>query len=134
TSNIGSHHIAAIEDRAGLSPEDKKELVRRAVMEDVRKAFRPEFINRLDEIVVFHRLERDQIRQIIEIQMRQFAQRLARRELTLELKPAAKDLLSRTGWDPPYCPRPPQRPLPKVVPDPLPQPVLAGGYPPRHNP
>src|SRR5262249_61002771 len=58
TSNIGSHHIAAIEERAGLSDEDKKELVRRAVIADVRKAFRPEFINRLDENVVFHLLAR----------------------------------------------------------------------------
>src|SRR5262249_48521242 len=59
TSNIGSQHIAMIEERQGLDEADKKELVRRAVLEDVRKAFRPEFINRLDEIVVFHRLERE---------------------------------------------------------------------------
>src|SRR4029079_19637070 len=65
TSNIGSHHIQAIEERTNVPPENRKELVRLAVMEEGRKAFRPEFINRLDEIVVFHRLERDEIRKII---------------------------------------------------------------------
>jgi ATP-dependent Clp protease ATP-binding subunit ClpB len=130
TSNIGSHHIAAIEERAGLSSEDKRELVKRAVMEDVRKSFRPEFINRLDEIVVFHRLERNQIRQIVEIQMGQFGERLARRELTLELTPAAKDLLAHTGWDPQYGARPLKRAIRKLVEDPLAKHVLAGEYPP----
>ncbi len=78
TSNIGSQHISAIEDRAGLSPEDKKELVHRAVMDEVRKAFRPEFVNRLDEIVVFQRLERSQIREIVDIQLATLRPRASR--------------------------------------------------------
>src|SRR6202167_5664702 len=68
TSNIGSAQIQAIEDRPGVSAADKKELVRRAVTEEVRKAFRPEFVNRLDELVVFQRLERAEIHRIVDIQ------------------------------------------------------------------
>jgi ATP-dependent Clp protease ATP-binding subunit ClpB len=129
TSNIGSQHIAAIEERQNLSPEDRRELVHRTVMEDVRKAFRPEFINRLDEIVVFHRLERDTINQIIDIQLRRFADRLARRELTIELTPAAKGLLAEVGWDPQYGARPLKRAIRKYLEDPLAKQVLSGVYP-----
>jgi ATP-dependent Clp protease ATP-binding subunit ClpB len=130
TSNIGSHHIAAIEEREGLEPDDRRELVQRAVMEDVRRAFRPEFINRLDEIVVFHRLEREQIRQIVDIQLREFQERLARRELSVELTDRAKDVIAELGWDPQYGARPLKRAIRKVLEDPLARHVLAGEYPP----
>jgi ATP-dependent Clp protease ATP-binding subunit ClpB len=79
---------------------------------------------------VFHRLEREQIREIVEIQMLQFGQRLARRELTLELTPAAKDLLAEVGWDPQYGARPLKRAIRKLVEDPLAKRVLAGEFPP----
>ncbi len=130
TSNIGSHHISAIEERAGLDPEDRRELVKRAVMDDVRKAFRPEFINRLDEIVVFHRLQRESLAKIIDIQLRRFSQRLARRELAIELTESAKDLLAEIGWDPQYGARPLKRAIRKLIEDPLAKKVLAGEYPP----
>jgi ATP-dependent Clp protease ATP-binding subunit ClpB len=130
TSNIGSQHIAAIEERTQLSPEDRAELIKRTVMEDVRKAFRPEFINRLDEIVVFHRLERDALGKIIDIQLDLFGQRLARRDLSIELTPAAKGLLAEVGWDPQYGARPLKRAIRKYVEDPLAKHVLAGEYPP----
>ena len=94
TSNIGSHQIAAIEDKAGLSEQDKKDLIERAMLDEVRKTFRPEMINRLDEIVVFHRLDRKELRSIVDIQLQQFAQRLAKRELRIELTDAAKDFLA----------------------------------------
>src|SRR5262249_20175668 len=125
TSNIGSQHIAAIEEREGLEPEDKKELARRAVMEDVRRAFRREFVNRLDEIVVFHRLERDQIRKIVDIQMREFDARIARRELGVELTDRARDFLGEMGWDPQYGARPLKRAIRKYLEDPLARRVLA---------
>ena len=128
TSNIGSHHIGVIEERAGLSSDDKRDLIQRAVMDDVRKAFRPEFINRLDEIVVFHRLERESIVKIIDIQLAQFAARLARRELTLELTEGAKDLLAIEGWDPQYGARPLKRAIRKFIEDPLAKQVLSGAY------
>ncbi len=129
TSNIGSQHIAAIDERSGLSEEDKKELIRRAMMEDVRKAFRPEFVNRLDEMVVFHRLDRAQLRAIVDIQLEQFGKRLAKRELRIELTDAAKDYLAEIGWDPMYGARPLKRAIQKNLEDPLARRVLAGEFP-----
>ncbi len=130
TSNIGSHHIGAIEERAGLEASDKRDLIQRAVMDDVRKAFRPEFVNRLDEIVVFHRLEREALGKIIDIQLGLFAARLAKRELTLTLTERAKDLLAQEGWDPQYGARPLKRAIRKLIEDALAKQVLAGDYPP----
>jgi ATP-dependent Clp protease ATP-binding subunit ClpB len=128
TSNIGSHHIQAIEDRQGLEPEDRRELVRRAVMEDVRKAFRPEFVNRLDEILVFHRLERAELRKIVDIQLAGFAKRLARRDLTVELTDRAKDVIGEQGFDPQYGARPLKRAVQKLLEDPLAKRVLGGEF------
>jgi ATP-dependent Clp protease ATP-binding subunit ClpB len=131
TSNIGSTHIAAIDERPNLDEEDKRELIRRAMMEDVRKAFRPEFVNRLDEIVVFHRLDRSQLRKIVDIQLGQFAQRLGKRDLRIELTDAAKDFLAEVGWDPQYGARPLKRAIQKNLEDALAKRVLAGEYPPN---
>ena len=97
TSNIGSHHIQAIEDRAGLDDSMRKELIHRAVMEDVHKAFRPEFVNRSDEVVVFSRLERAQIRTIVDVQLARFASRLAKRGLFIDVTDPAKDALAELG-------------------------------------
>jgi ATP-dependent Clp protease ATP-binding subunit ClpB len=130
TSNVGSNHIAAIEERRDLTQEDKQELVQRAVLEDVRKAFRPEFLNRLDETVVFRRLEREQMHAIIDIQLRRFAERLAKREISVDLTPAAKDYLAEVGWDPQYGARPLKRAIQRHLEDPLAKHVLAGDYPP----
>jgi ATP-dependent Clp protease ATP-binding subunit ClpB len=129
TSNIGSQHIAAIEEK-GYPDEDKKELIQRAVLEDVRKAFRPEFLNRLDEVVVFHRLEREQMHAIIDIQLRRFAARLAKRDIDVALSAAAKDYLAEVGWDPQYGARPLKRAIQRHLEDPLAKRVLAGEYPP----
>ena len=129
TSNIGSQQIQAIEDRPNLAAADKKELVRRAVTDEVRKAFRPEFVNRLDETVVFQRLERGQIRQIVDIQLGQFAQRLARRQLSVELSDRAKDSLGEAGFDPQYGARPLKRAIQRYLEDPLAKRVLAGEFP-----
>jgi ATP-dependent Clp protease ATP-binding subunit ClpB len=130
TSNIGSTHIQSIEERTGIGAADKKELVRRAVTEDVRKAFRPEFVNRLDEMVIFQRLERAEIHQIVDIQLAQFAQRLARRQLSVELSPRAKDSLGDAGYDPQYGARPLKRAIQRFLEDPLAKRVLAGEFPP----
>jgi len=128
TSNIGSQHIQAIEDLAGLKDEEKKAMIYRAVTDDVRKAFRPEFVNRLDEIVVFQRLERSHIRKIVDIQMAQFAKRLARRDLAIELSDRARDLLGELGFDPQYGARPLKRAIQKNVEDALAKRVLAGEF------
>jgi ATP-dependent Clp protease ATP-binding subunit ClpB len=130
TSNIGSAQIQAIEDRPGLEPEARRDLVRRAVMEEVRRVFRPEFLNRLDEIVFFHRLDASQIRNIVDIQLGRFAERLARRDLVLEVTDRAKDVLAKEGWDPQYGARPLKRAIQRTLEDPLARKVLAGEFPP----
>jgi ATP-dependent Clp protease ATP-binding subunit ClpB len=130
TSNIGAAQIQAIEDRPGLEPEARKDLVRRAVMDEVRRVFRPEFLNRLDEVVFFHRLDALQIRHIVDIQLGRFAERLARRDLGLEVTDRAKDVLAKEGWDPQYGARPLKRAIQRSLEDPLARKVLAGEFPP----
>jgi len=129
TSNIGSQHIQAISER-DLPEGDKKELIQRSVLDDVRKAFRPEFLNRLDETVVFNLLDRRDIHAIIDIQLRRFSARLAKRDIFVELTPAAKDLLAEVGWDPQYGARPLKRAIQRYLEDPLAKHVIAGEYPP----
>ena len=131
TSNIGSAQMAALEERTNLEPDDKRELIRRAVMEEVQKSFRPEFINRLDEIVVFQRLQREELRRIVDIQLDRFAKRLARRDLQIELADRAKDFLAEVGWDPQFGARPLKRAIQKYVEDALAKRVLAGEFPPN---
>ncbi len=128
TSNIGSQHLAAFADREDLDPDDRKEVARRAVLVDVRRAFRPEFINRLDEIVVFDRLGRDQVRGIVDLQLARFQKRLAKRELTLSLTDGAKDFLAQEGWDPEYGARPLKRAFRKHLEDAFAKEVLAGRF------
>jgi ATP-dependent Clp protease ATP-binding subunit ClpB len=121
TSNVGSQHIMAIDDEAKMKA---------AVMEDLRLAFRPEFLNRLDETVVFHRLAKDQIRRVVEIQIGRFAARLAARDLTLDISDAAKDHIGDVGYDPVYGARPLKRAIQRYLENPLAQEILAGRYAP----
>jgi ATP-dependent Clp protease ATP-binding subunit ClpB len=129
TSNLGSAQIQAIEDRAGLDLETRRDLVRRGVMDEVRRVFRPEFLNRLDEIVFFHRLDASQIRHIVDIQLQRFASRLTRRDLFLEVTDRAKDVLAKEGWDPQYGARPLKRAIQRRLEDPLARKVLGGEFP-----
>ena len=131
TSNIGSQHIQAIEDRPELEDQDKRDLIERAALDEVRKAFRPEFVNRLDEIVVFHRLDRTTLRSIVDIQLKRFEERLARRELVVRLTDRAKDYLAEAGFDPQYGARPLKRAIRKHLEDAFAKQVLGGAYPPR---
>jgi ATP-dependent Clp protease ATP-binding subunit ClpB len=119
TSNVGSHHMLHLTD------DDE---VRRAVMDDLRAQFRPEFLNRLDEIVVFRRLAKEQIRGIVDIQLRRFAQRLADRELGLEISDAAKDWLGEVGYDPTFGARPLKRAIQKHLENRLAEDILAGRF------
>jgi ATP-dependent Clp protease ATP-binding subunit ClpB len=130
TSNVGSAQIQAIGDRQGLAVEERRELTRRAVLDEIRQVFRPEFINRLDEIVVFNRLEPEQIRFIVDIHLRRFAHRLERRDLTLDVTDRAKAFLAAAGWDAQYGARPLKRAIQKNIEDPLARKVLAGEFPP----
>jgi ATP-dependent Clp protease ATP-binding subunit ClpB len=118
TSNLGS----AVFADPTISPEKREE----EVLSYVRATFRPEFVNRVDEIVVFEPLERDQIRRIVDIQLRQLQERLAERKLALVLTDAARDRLGNLGYDPAFGARPLKRIIQRQVQDPLALKLLAG--------
>ena len=93
---------------------------------ELRDRFRPEFLNRVDEVVVFEALTREQIAEIVELQLERLRERLAERKLSLELTDAAKELLAEEGWDPAYGARPLKRVIQKSIQDPLAEMILAG--------
>jgi ATP-dependent Clp protease ATP-binding subunit ClpB len=123
TSNIGSHYIAE-----GAASGELTEGVRRQVTEALRQHFRPEFLNRVDEIIVFHPLSRDHMKQIIDIQLRGLVKRLADRKIKVELTDRAKDFLVQEGYDPSYGARPLKRTIQKRVLDSLAVRVLEGEF------
>jgi ATP-dependent Clp protease ATP-binding subunit ClpB len=129
TSNLGSSHIQAIDERQGLDTTTRRELIRQAVLDEVRKLFRPEFLNRLDEIVVFNRLEHAQIRHVVDIQLERFTKRVERRGLSIEVTDRAREFLAEAGWDPQYGARPLKRAIQKHLEDPLAKKVLGGEFP-----
>jgi len=96
--------------------------------DDVRATLRPEFINRIDEIVVFEQLTREQLADIVELQLRRLRDRLAERRLELEISDAAKELIAEVGWDPAYGARPLKRALQRLVENPLALALLEGGF------
>jgi ATP-dependent Clp protease ATP-binding subunit ClpB len=118
TSNLGG----SIFQDASIPSEKRRE----AIVEDVRAFFRPEFVNRIDEIVVFEPLGRDELRQIVDIQVRLLAERLAQRSLTLELTDAARDHLTEAGYDPVFGARPLRRLIQRELQDPLAMKLLSG--------
>jgi len=129
TSNVGSHHAEALADQ-GLDEATERRLFEESVMDDVRKAFRPEFLNRLDEIVVFQRLEKAEVRRIVDLQLDRFAERLSHRALGIDLSEEAKAYLAEVGWDPKYGARPLKRAVRKHLEDELAKHVLRGQYAP----
>ncbi|MBD1882287.1 MULTISPECIES: ATP-dependent chaperone ClpB [unclassified Coleofasciculus] len=104
TSNIGSEHIL---DLGGN--EDQYELMQKKVTDALRSHFRPEFLNRVDDIILFHRLERSELRQIVSIQIKQIEKLLADQKITIELSASAQDHLAEVGYDPIYGARPLKR-------------------------
>jgi ATP-dependent Clp protease ATP-binding subunit ClpB len=120
TSNLGSQALSQLPE--GSDASDAK----RDVMDAVRSHFRPEFLNRLDEIVVFDRLTRDQMDGIVDIQMARLLKRLASRKIMLELDDAARKWLADEGYDPVYGARPLKRVIQKALQDPLAESLLAG--------
>ena len=123
TSNLGSQYLAALGDD---EPVDKAEP---QVMEVVRGHFRPEFLNRLDEIILFHRLSQADMAPIVEIQVARVGELLADRKITLELTDGGRDWLGRVGYDPVYGARPLKRAVQRHLQDPLADRLLAGGVP-----
>ena len=122
TSNLGSQ---AIQEYSG---ENNYSRMRSAVMEVVQQAFRPEFINRIDDIVVFHPLGTAQIRRIVDIQLGSLRARLQERGLDIKLDDAARDLLGEAGFDPVYGARPLKRAIQQQVENPLAQRILKGEF------
>ena len=125
TSNLGSEYLAALPE--GAKAEDARE----QVMEVVRASFRPEFLNRLDEIILFNRLGKEDMAGIVEIQLRRLQRLLAGREIDLEVTESAEAWLAEAGYDPVYGARPLRRLIQKRVQDPLAELVLAGRLPER---
>ncbi len=128
TSNLGSAELAQVEERADLSGDEKNALLQRVAMSSLGEVFRPEFLNRLDETVVYHRLERSALARIVDIQLARVASRLAQRELTLELSQAAKEFLGEAGWDPQFGARPLKRAIQRHLENELAAEVLAGRF------
>ncbi|HEY2433446.1 MAG TPA: ATP-dependent chaperone ClpB [Vicinamibacterales bacterium] len=124
TSNIGSHFIA----ETAIKGEPMTEGTKREVMDALRTHFRPEFINRVDDIIVFHALTRDQMRHIVDIQLRGLVKRLEDRKIHVELTDRAKDLIIEEGYDPTYGARPLKRTIQRRILDPLAIRVLEGGF------
>jgi ATP-dependent Clp protease ATP-binding subunit ClpB len=125
TSNVGSHLIA---EHAQTSSGELSEGVRRQVLDVLRQHFRPEFLNRIDEIITFHPLSRDDMKHIIDIQLRGLVKRLAERKISVQLTDRAKDFLVQEGYDPTYGARPLKRTIQKRVLDPLAVRVLEGEF------
>jgi len=121
TSNVGSSFISEL---AGKNDE----LMRTHVMDLLRSQFRPEFLNRIDEIVIFHGLAEKQLEAIVELETKALAKRLEDRKIHLELTAAAKALIAAEGYDPVYGARPIKRTIQKLILDPLAQKVLSGEY------
>jgi ATP-dependent Clp protease ATP-binding subunit ClpB len=123
TSNLGGEAIANLPDGADI------EQARLAVMEAVRHAFRPEFLNRLDEVLLFRRLSRDDMTGIVEIQLARLRHLLVDRKIGLELDPKANEWLANAGYDPVYGARPLKRVIQRELQNPLAQQILEGKIP-----
>jgi ATP-dependent Clp protease ATP-binding subunit ClpB len=120
TSNLGAEILVN-------QPEGQDtEAVRDQVMAIVRASFRPEFLNRVDEIILFHRLQKSEMARIVDIQIKRLAKLLEERKIAITLEPAARDWLAEKGWDPAYGARPLKRMIQKFVQDPLAEMILSG--------
>ncbi|MCX7043623.1 MAG: ATP-dependent chaperone ClpB [Gammaproteobacteria bacterium] len=128
TSNLGSQNIQEIADSASGSDEETYSRMRAAVMAQVQQHFRPEFINRLDDIVVFHPLAAEQIQAIAKIQTAYLSTRLAERQIKLEISDAALALLGNIGFDPVYGARPLKRAIQQQLENPLANRILSGEF------
>jgi ATP-dependent Clp protease ATP-binding subunit ClpB len=120
TSNLGSEYLV------NLTEDQDVDLVRDDVMGVVRAAFRPEFLNRVDEIILFHRLRRKDMGRIVEIQLRRLEKLLADRKIALDLDNEAIEWLAAKGYDPAYGARPLKRVMQKELQDPLAEKILMG--------
>ncbi|MEQ8696650.1 MAG: ATP-dependent chaperone ClpB, partial [Bauldia litoralis] len=123
TSNLGSDYLAGLEDNQGVDE------VRDMVMGVVRSHFRPEFLNRLDDIILFHRLKRSEMGAIVDIQLKRLQGLLEERKIAIDLDESARKWLADKGYDPTYGARPLKRVIQREVQDPLADKILAGEVP-----
>jgi ATP-dependent Clp protease ATP-binding subunit ClpB len=123
TSNIGSHRVL---DYHGAFSGEEYRRMKDAVLGELRNAFRPEFLNRLDEIIVFHALNEEHLKQIVDIQLAGLRLRLAERHIELELTDRARTLIVREGYDPVYGARPLKRAIQREIETPLAKRILSG--------
>jgi ATP-dependent Clp protease ATP-binding subunit ClpC len=130
TSNIGGSEIVSSKKNLGFVENETYEQdfseMKDKVIDEVKKVFRPEFINRVDEIIVFHKLTKEHIEQIIEILLRDIRARLSEREINLVLSPEAKEFLVNVGYDSVYGARPLKRAIQRYIEDPLAEELLRG--------
>ena len=127
TSNIGSKRVLETDSKL-WSTEDGREAIRDVLMEELRAFFRPEFLNRIDDIVVFKALSKDDLRGIVDIQLRRLEKLLSDREIKLRLSDAAKNRLVDLGYEPSLGARPLRRAIVRELQNPLAEALLAGGY------
>jgi ATP-dependent Clp protease ATP-binding subunit ClpB len=123
TSNIGSQYILEFK---GRTDDESYKRMKESVLDELRHHFRPEFLNRVDEIVVFHSLTEEDLKQILEIQLMRLRSRLAERHINIELTPEAAKHLAREGYDPVYGARPLKRAIQKELETPLGRLLLRG--------
>jgi ATP-dependent Clp protease ATP-binding subunit ClpB len=128
TSNVGSQYIH--EFQQGTKSPDQEEAMRNKVEEELHRQFRPEFLNRIDDIIIFHALEMGHIKRIIEIQLKKLTAMLSERGLTVDISDHAKEFLAREGYDPAFGARPLKRTLQKEIIDPLAMRLLEGKFKP----
>ncbi len=128
TSNVGSNAIFELagSDRFAVMPSKDPERARKEAMEALRASFRPEFLNRIDEIVLFNPLGKEQLERIVSLLLKNVEKLLAERQIALELTPTAKELLLREGYDPAYGARPLRRTIQRLIQDPLALQILEG--------
>ncbi len=130
TSNIGSQYLSDVADSSakGLVAEDEEKITER-VLAAMKQHFKPEFVNRIDDIVIFHSLKENEILSIVDIQMKRIQKLLAERKLALTLTDGAKKFIAKHGFDPQYGARPLKRAIQKYIQDPLSSALLTAKYP-----
>jgi ATP-dependent Clp protease ATP-binding subunit ClpB len=126
TSNVGAQYI--FEYQKSVKSPDQEEEMRRAVEEELHRHFRPEFLNRIDDVIIFHALDMSHIKRIIEIQLKRLAKMISDRGLEMEISEQAKEHLAREGYDPAFGARPLKRALQKLIVDPLAIRLLDGTF------
>jgi ATP-dependent Clp protease ATP-binding subunit ClpB len=126
TSNVGAQYIFEYQ-KSMQTPQQESEMERK-VEEELHKHFRPEFLNRIDDVIIFHALDMQHIKRIIEIQLKRLAKLIGDRGLSIEISDHAKEQIAKEGYDPAFGARPLKRALQRLIIDPLALKLLDGGF------